>query len=370
MLNMKTAMLMLIVLAASLAFGETNKSTEAIKTLLNTRTSESSAKYEAAARTVAKDAAEGKVLQRFLVALLSREKDVPRALQIGADKREEYLASSRDKIRFLAEKRNNSLAWYLLAMETNDIDMLKKAADAGNVQAMNAYATISLNHAMSGRVSAEAMEKAMKDGFEYFNKAAAQNDANGIYNLGMCYMRGYSVAPDPEKARECFFTAARQNHPEAINNIGGFYRDGITLERDPVKAARWFAKSADLGNAYGELNYALALLRGEGVVQDEERAIRLLKSSSQRGNAEAMNALAECLHAGIGTSQDIPAAIRLYRKAADGGLAVAMDHYADCYERGEGLPQNQEAANIWRMKARAARGDAASAEWLRQSGVE
>lgn len=366
---MKKTILVLAAMCAAMIYGE-DASTAAIKTLLNTRFSGSPIAFEAAAKVVAKDAANGKVLQRFIVALLSREKNAPKALNISAAMRKEYLESSREKIKMLAERRNNALAYYLLSMETNDLDLLKKAADGGNVQAMNSYATIYLNQLAAGRTSTEDAENAMKIGYDYFSRAAAQNDANGLYNLGMCYMRGYAVEPDPEKARECFLAAARQDHPEAINNIGGFYRDGITLERDPVKAARWFAKSADLGNSYGELNYALALLRGEGVVQDEERALKMLKSSAQQGNIEAMNIWAECLHAGRGTPQDVAAAIRLYRKAADGGLAAAMDNYADCFERGDGLPKNQEAANIWRMKARAARGDHNAAVWLEQSGVK
>lgn len=360
---------MIAAMLAAFAYCE-DASSAAIKTLLNTRYAGSPVVFEAAAKKVAADAAAGKPLQRFLVALLSREKDAPKPLRIGAAKREEYFASSRDKIRALAERRSNALAYYLLSMEANDLELLKKAADAGNVQAMNAYATISLNQATAPGASTNAIATAMKTGYEYFRRAAAQNDPNGFYNLGMCYMRGYSVLPDPEKAKECFFAAARNDHPEAINNIGGFYRDGITVERDPVKAARWFAKSADLGNPYGELNYALALLRGEGVVQDEERAVRMLQSSAQHGNAEAMNIWAECLHIGRGTERNLPAAIRLYRKAADAGLAAAMDNYADCFERGDGIPRNQDAANIWRMKARAARGDQNAAVWLHQMGVK
>lgn len=362
----KITVMMLAALAAAFALGG-SKSADAIQTLLNTRTSGSAAAYEEAAKIVARDAANGKVLQRFVVALLSREKDMPKPLRISAATRKEYMDSSRERIRALAERNNNSLALYLMAMESNDVGLLKRAADAGNVQAMNAYATMALNEAMSGRGTPEEQAKAMKDGYDYFSRAADKNDANGLYNLGMCYMRGYSVVPDPERARECFFLAAKRDHPEAINNIGGFYRDGITLPPDPVKAARWFAKSADLGNSYGELNYALALLRGEGVVQDEERAIKMLKRSADRGNIEAMNALAECYHAGNGVPQDVRTAIRLYRKAADGGLPAAMDNYADCYERGDGIPKSQEAANIWRMRARAARGDQAAAVWLKQS---
>lgn len=361
----------MIIAAVAAAFANcADESAEAIKTLLNTSGSVPPAKYEQAAKIVARDAANGKLLQMYVTGLLSREKNAPKALRISAAKRQEYMDASREKIKNLARLRNNALAYYLLAMETNDLDLLRKAADNGNVQAMNAYATIYLNQAMSGRASTNAVENAMRIGYDYFSKAAALNDANGLYNLGMCYMRGYVVEPDPEKARECFLAAAKQDHPEAINNIGGFYRDGITLEPDPIKAARWFAKSADLGNPYGQLNYALALLRGEGVVRDEDRAVRMLQASAQGGNAEAMNILGECYHGGIGVPRDVKTAIRLYRKAADAGLPAAMDNYADCYENGDGIPKNQEAANIWHMKARAVRGDRSAAAWLDQMGVK
>ncbi len=367
---MKKSLTVAAALFAAFTLFASEKSSEAIKTLLNTRASGSPKVYEEAAKTVAADAAEGKLLQQFIVAVFSREKDAPRAFRIDEETRTKYLDASRDKIRALAERRNNPLAYYLLSLETNDFDLLKKAADAGNVQAMNAYATISLAQVMGGsHVSSNTIAKAMQASYGYFKRAADQGDANGLYNLGMCYMRGYSVEPDAARAKECFLAAAKLNHPEAINNIGGFYRDGIEMERSPERAAHWFAMSADLGNSYGELNYALALLRGDGVVKDEERAVRMLKSSAQKGNVDAMNAWAECLHIGRGTAKDVGAAVRLYRKAADRGLAAAMDNYADCYERGDGLPRNQEAANIWRMRARAARGDRNAAAWLRaQSG--
>ncbi len=355
---------------ATLATHGGDLSAEAIRTLLNTRSSVGPEAYENAAKTVAGDAAAGKPLQRFIAALLSRDKDAPKALRLDDATRKIYFDSSREMIRAMAARRNNPLACYLLAMEADDVELLKKAADLGNVQAMNSYATMSLSYALSGQAPTNTLAASLRAGYEYFKKSADRNDANGLYNLGVCYMCGYHVQPDPEKGRECFLAAARQNHPEAINNLGGLYRDGVTVERDPVKAARWFAKSADLGNPYGKFNYAMALLRGEGVVQDEERAVRMLKESALEGCAEAMNAWAECLHIGRGTERDLPTAIRLYRKAADSGVAAAMDNYADCYERGDGLPRNQEAANIWRMKARAARGDRNAAAWLHQSGVE
>ena len=354
---------------AAVALHGDEVSSDAIKTLLNTRASGSPKVYEEAAKIVARDAAAGKILQQFVVAMVSREKNAPRVVQIDNETRRKYLDASRSKLKTLAERRNNPMAYYLLSMEANDLELLKKAADLGNVQAMNAYATITLNMALSPNANTNTVRSAIERSCEYYKRAAKQGDANGLYNLGMCYMRGYSVEIDPVKAKECFEAAARQDHPEAINNLGGFCRDGILEEPDFVKAAEYFARSADLGNQYGELNYALALLRGEGAVKDEERAVRMLADSARQGNIEAMNAWAECLHAGRGTEKNIQAAIRLYRKAADGGLAAAMDNYADCYENGIGLPRNQEAANIWRMKARAARGDRNAAAWLRQNGV-
>ena len=345
-------------------------SSEAISRLLNSRAAGSPKAFAEAAEFVAKDAAAGHPLQQFVIAVVADDPALPESIRPSREVRERYLAASRGRIRALAEGKGNALAWYLLSIERNDLRMLKRAVDGGNPQALNAWGTLTLTKALSGPVTeGEDLDRVVERSFLCFKRAAEQKDANGFYNLGMCYFNGYGCREDKDKAFDCFRTAADSGHPEAINNIGGLYRDGEVVERDPVIATKWFAKSASLGNAYGQLNYALALQRGEGTAQDPERAAALLCEAAGKGLPEAMNAYAMCLYAGTGVKKDERTAVTWYRRAAKEGFAPAMENLATCYDLGSGgLEKSAEESTVWKVRARAARGDRNAMAWLSQNG--
>ncbi len=342
----------------------------AILRLLNSRAAGSPKDFSEAAQIVAEDAEKGMPLQQFVLAVVSSETSPFAALRLSKEKREKYLAASKGRILALAEKKSNALAWYLLSLEKNDLIMLKRAADGGNIQAMNAWGTILLTQTLSDHnLTKEARDVKLEGSFGYFSRAAAQKDANGLYNLGMCYMRGYGCEKNERKAFDCFRTSAEAGHPEAINNLGGFCRDGLVVAKDLVLAAKWFAKSAKMGNAYGQFNYALALQRGEGVAKDEARAAILLLDAAKQGSAEAMNAYGMCLMTGDGVEKNEAEAALWYRRSAGCGFAPAMENLAACYDRGlGGLPKSAQEATVWKVRARAARGDRHAAAWLKQNG--
>ena len=357
--------------AFSLACASTaaDKASEAIVTLLNSRASGSRSEFREAAKIVAAGAKEGRPLQQFVIALVANDKDLPRKLRLKPETRREYLDQARDKIRRLAEEKNNALAWYLLSLEKNDMSFLKRAADGDNVQALNAWGTITLTNAFRDpSVDTNEVARTLVKCFGLFKKAADKGDANGLYNLGMCYMQGYGCVPDEDLAYKCFRTSAEAGHPEAINNIGGFYRDGIVVRANPETAAKWFSKSAELGNAYGMLNYALALQRGEGVEKDVAKAIELLKEASELGNAEAMNAYGMCCYNGDGVAKDEAEAVKWYRAAAARGFAPAMDNLSSCYSLGTGVRKDEKESLAWKVRGMAARGDRNAAAWLKQHG--
>ena len=344
-------------------------SSSAIIRLLNSRASGSHKTFAAAAETVARDAAEGRPLQQYVVALVADDPAFPPSAKPSEEVRKKYLDGARGKITALAERRNNPLAWYLLSLEKNDLKMLERAAEGGNVQALNAWGTITLTEALGNPgIGTNDIGRILKKSVDCFGKAAAKKDPNGLYNLGMCYLRGYGVERSENMAFDCFRTSAEAGHPEAINNIGGFFRDGIVVRKNVATATRWFRKSAELGNAYGELNYALALQRGEGVDKDEKLAAEMLSSSARRGNPEAMNAYAMCLYSGAGVEKDQASAVQWYRRSASYGFPPAMDNLGSCYERGAGVAKDPVLSTVWKVRARAARGDRNAAAWLSQNG--
>ena len=216
-----------IVLAAVIA---TLTSADAVVTLLNSPSASSPKAFAQAKAIVEREAEEGKPLQQFVTGILSEDKKI----------RAKYLDASREKIRLLAEKKNNPLAWYLLSLESNDLKMLHRAADGGNVQALNALGTIATAEAIgSDKLSSDDVAKILKKCFGYFGQAAAMRDANGFINLGACYMRGLGCTPDPALAFECFRSAAKLGHPEGMDNMSACYELGHGVKKDENLSLLW-----------------------------------------------------------------------------------------------------------------------------------
>ncbi len=312
---------------------EAMEGAEAISRLLNLRAAGSDKTYREAAAVVRAEAAAGGALQQYVFALVSLAPNAPKEVELDEATRQKYLKNSA-KVKRLAEKRNNAMAWYLLSMETDDLGYLKKAADGGNVQALNAWGAYQLSRALGAGALTDTNEtaQAFAAAFDCFKRATLKKDANGMCNLGMCYMRGYGCERNTILAFGAFRGAADLGHTEAMNDLGGFYRDGIGIECDAVIAAKWFERSARLGNAYGQLNYALALLRGDGESRDEAKAIGYLRRAALQKNAEAL----KCL--------------------------------SDCYAKGCGVAADSKKSLVLLMMSRAVAGDGAAVTWLKETG--
>lgn len=205
-------------------------SADAIAVLLNSESSVGAKTYAVAKEMVTAEAKEGKPLQQFVIGVTTDD----RALA------ERYLSASRDKIRFLAEKKDNSLAWYLLSMEENNFRYLQKAADGGNVQALNALGTIATSEALSRRgISTNELNRILVQSYGYFRKAAAQRDANGFINLGSCFLRGMGCKQDPAMAFACFQAAAELGHPEGMDNVSACYQFGHGVKKNNDLCLYW-----------------------------------------------------------------------------------------------------------------------------------
>ena len=218
---------------ASLFLAAAMTSQEAIITLLNSPSSTSAARYAEAVSIVKRDADAGKPLQQYVLGVTTKDKALAK----------KCLEASREKIRHLAESRENALAWYLLSLETNDLKLLGKAAAGGNVQALNAYGTILIQGAFDRNVASNVLEGALSKGYECFKKAAALRDPNGFINLGTCYMRGFGCDINLKLAHECFKSAAEAGHPEGMDYLSANYELGHGVRKNAAKSLFWRMKA-------------------------------------------------------------------------------------------------------------------------------
>ena len=205
-------------------------SSNAVIVVLNSRNAVSAKTFAEAQAVLERDAAAGRPLQQFVVGVTTDDKALAR----------KYLEASRPRIRMLAEQKNNSFAWYLLSMESNDFNLLRKAADGGNVQALNALGTITTQEALArNSISSNALAGVLRSSFDCFRKAAAQRDPNGFINLGACYLRGLGCRQDMAMAYSCFLAAAEMGHPEGMDNVSACYQFGHGVKKNADLCLLW-----------------------------------------------------------------------------------------------------------------------------------
>ena len=371
-MNLRIHIVSTILTAAALAVagGTASIQLDAVVRLLNSKAAGSRKAYAEAAKEVAAAAKSGAPLQRYVLALVARDDNPPPAARMDKVKREKWIKEGRARFRKLGDRIDNPLISYLLAIDTSDTNLLRVAAEKGNVQAMNAWGNLSLDAGVHSQDTNE-IARCFARAVSLFRRAAGTGDANGMYNLGMCYARGIGEKRDDSSAFLCFRSASEKGHPAAMNSFGWFLREGRVGAPDPEFAAQWFAKAAELGDPTGIFNLALAHMRGDGVPKDSAKAAELTKRAAEEGLPEAMDAWGVTLMRGEnGVKKDQDAAIGWFRKSAAEGYPPAMENLVQCYDNGWGVKADAAQALKWKMRSRAVRGDANAAEWLKHNKFE
>ncbi|KAG6495676.1 hypothetical protein ZIOFF_043502 [Zingiber officinale] len=217
---------------------------------------------------------------------------------------------------------------------------------------------------------------------EYFEKAAANKEPGGHYNLGVLYLKGIGVKRDIAAARNFFLMAANAGQPKALYQLARLFQKGIgfkknlqvatelyktVAERGPWSSlSRWALESylkgdvgkslllyyrmAELGYEVGQSNAAWILDKyGEQNIcmgesdfcTDTERHLRahtLWWQASEQGNEHAALLIGDAYYYGRGTDRDYERAAEAYMHAQSESNAQAMFNLGYMHEHGQGLP--------------------------------
>jgi len=131
-----------------------------------------------------------------------------------------------------------------------------------------------------------------RQGFAWFNKAAAQGHLMALNMVGRCYDLGWGTAIDKGRAAECFRIAAER------------------------------------GLDWGMYNYATALTLGAGVAEDKPAALAWFEKAAGQGNAKAINYIGSFHEDGWVVDRDMRKAAGFYAQAAEGGDFRGMFNHA------------------------------------------
>ena len=185
----------------------------------------------------------------------------------------------------------------------------------------------------------------------WFEKAAANGNAEAQYVLGAMYYEGEMIEQDYTKAIEWFEKAATNGNAEAQYVLGAMYYEGEVIEQDYMKAIVWYKKAAANGVAEAQFIVGFMYQYGEGVERDYAKAMAYYKKAAAHGDASSQCMIGVMYLAGQGVKQDYIKAVEWFEKAAANGVAEAQYIIGAMYQVGEGVEQDDVKAKEWIERA-------------------
>ncbi len=246
------------------------------------------------------------------------------------------------------------------AAETEDIiSLFQGTSEEGKIDTPQEQKTDSgiFSFLNFGRYKKETSEVTAADAehlspFEQSLKQADGGDVNAQLLVGYSYLYGQNGAPvDYDKAFEYYAKAALQNDNVGLNNLGSLYYSGVGVARNTAKAAILFEKAAAMGNAEAAVNLAFIFISGNGVEKNPQAAMDLFEQASSSENVAGRFMYGYALYTGKLRPRNYAAAAPLIKKAADAGFDEAQYVIAMMYINGLGFPQHYGNAVKYLRKA-------------------
>ncbi len=233
------------------------------------------------------------------------------------------------------------------------MEYYKKAADQGQLQAMNNYGFLLA-------ASSQEPEKA-KEGIKWIKQAADKGLNAARRNMAAIYLRGMAGEPkDADAAFKLLDAASKEKDSQADFEIAQFYAGGGGPDKkDDEKAWTYLQKASDAGNA-NALTYIGALLFEGGklgdkqITKDPALAVKKFQQLADQNNPAGLRTMGELYEGGLGgMPKDFKKALEYYEKAVQGNDAAAQLRLASFYDRGIDLVPGDDKIEIQRNDAAA-----------------
>ena len=101
---------------------------------------------------------------------------------------------------------------------------------------------------------------------------AAQDEPEAQFLLGLMYLNGRGVAPDPAEGLRLHRLVAEKGYAQAQYSVGLIYARGRGVPRDDDEAAKWFRLAAEQGDALAQFDLGIMHTNGRGVPADDVQA--------------------------------------------------------------------------------------------------
>ena len=207
------------------------------------------------------------------------------------------------------------------------------------------------------------MKEMYEESFKWYERAASQNNNDGIYGLGMCYRKGLGTEKDLVKAYQCFLKASESGLLEAQFELAEAYYFGWGVRRNTGIAIDLYYKAAQRGHAMSEFMIGHHLMSNHGEIdsyftttskRDTAKAFEWFMKSAQQGYHPAQRRIGAFYETGTDPCvRNISKAMEWYQKAAAQGNDKALFAIGRLYANGldEKNPDNQKAFEYYLQAA-------------------
>jgi len=162
----------------------------------------------------------------------------------------------------------------------------------------------------------------------WYERAAAQQDAMALCNLGYAYEMGQGVQKDIVRAADLYLSAAIKGNEAAQCNIGNFYENGTGVKKDLKQAFNWYEAATRQNSARGWRCLGSLYEEGAGVEKDVAKAAEYYTKAANLGDKWGQYYTGIMYQNGRGVKADTTKAMDWYLKACEQGLAKAKNNYA------------------------------------------
>lgn len=164
--------------------------------------------------------------------------------------------------------------------------------------------------------------------FKTFSARENSLDADDAYALAICYMQGYGVKSNLEKAEQYLRIAAELGHAHAQFSQGFYFYANSNDYSKHKEGMLFYNRAAKQGHVYAMQSLASCYLTryDNGSLQGEPdypKAVYWFKKAIELDSPMACHNLAYLAHRGWGMPKDYKMASEYFLRAAEGGIAQA-----------------------------------------------
>lgn len=180
---------------------------------------------------------------------------------------------------------------------TADIDMVRRSAEAGDVEAQYAMGHLYANGRHGEGVD---IDQDSAEAVKWYRIVAGRNEQTlfqktkvlwAQLHLGRCYFEGDGVEKNEVEAANWYRKSAEGGCNVSQYMLGLCYENGWGVEQDCTVAAIWHHKAARNGLAEAQYRMGVMYLHGVGVEEDFENALAWFQLAAESGNEDAAKVL-------------------------------------------------------------------------------